>query len=215
MYFALLGVLLGVPAYYIARSKGRSEHWWIALVLAPSLVTWALPAFFPYLWLPPLGPAVSLVALGVLHLLPSLPGAKGDAYLKITFPCPECHKAISFPRVAEGTAELCPECGEVIRVQTDASSPVRTKRPRPRPAQASGPVCFTTYGREDSALLLKTLFAERDIDAQVVADDGGGVYGMSIGATGYRVVIDAAAWDAAVRVESEHARSLEESAGAK
>ncbi len=48
-------------------------------------------------------------------------GAPGDAIFQITFACPACRESITFDFDREGFAELCPKCGEIVRVPKKTS----------------------------------------------------------------------------------------------
>lgn len=194
MYLMAIAWLFGVPAYYLAKSKGRS---------GPIYGTITVLLGWPINWFGAFGFILPAAFLGVLYLIPEKPGAPGKAYLTITFVCPECGKTISFPRHREGVAELCPECGELIRVPEDEHSPKATTRDRGKPAVTQGDVCFESFARPASAHQLAAILKGNGVEARVSADDGGGMLPYLGSAQGYRIMIDVDQWDAAVAIEKE------------
>jgi len=191
---AALASVFGVPAYYLARSKGRSGFSYAFFMVILGLPSVVLGLF---------GFILPAIGLGILYLLPGKSGAPGNAYLKITFACPECGKTISFPRDREGAAELCPACGELIRVLTDEHSPEPSQRDRRKPQVAEGEVCFESFARQEPAHVLVAILSENGVRARMAADDGGGFAGFIGSAEGYRVLINVEDWDEAVRIEKE------------
>jgi hypothetical protein len=194
MYLMAIAWLFGVPAYYLAKSKGRSGRAYAILTVLLGIPVSGLGAFGFVL------PAASLV---VVFLLPARPGAPGKAYLRIVFPCPECGETVSFPRHREGVAEFCPECGELIRVPEDEHSPKPTAHDRRKPTAARGEACFESFGRLEPAQQLAAILNGGGVNARVASDSGGGVLPHIGNTEGHRVMIDAAQWDEAVDIERQ------------
>lgn len=199
----LIVVLFLVPIYYIAKSKGRSGASYS--VAAGVLALLALDA--PMMWDEPrlgsLQLAFPAAVLLLVALLPVRPGAPGKAYLKIEFACPECGQTVTFPREREGAAELCPKCGELIRVATDEFSPVSGPTRRTKPEGVAGEVCFDTFGRPEPADQLAAILNDNGVNARVSSDGGGGVLPQVGNTQGHRVMIDVAQWEDAVKIEQE------------
>ena len=194
MYLMAIAWLFGVPAYYLAKSKGRSGPIYGTVTV---LLGWTIS------WFGAFGFILPAACLGILYLLPEKPGAPGKAYLKITFACPECGKTISFPRHREGVAELCPECNELIRVPEDQHSPEAPARDRRRPTVAQGEVCFESFSSSASAQQLVAILKGNGVEARVAGDDCGGMLPHIGNAQGYRIMIDVDQWDEAVKIEKE------------
>jgi len=195
--------LFVVPAYYLAKSKGRSGLGYAILTVLScyfaQLLGTSSPAFsFSLSFILP------AVTLGILYVLPAKHGAPGEAYLTITAKCPMCGETVSFPRRREGFAESCPECGEVVTVPTDAYSPKSPPHDRRKPDVTEGEVCFVSFGLEEPADLLAALLNDNGVPARVV---GATFIGF---VEGYRVIINAADWDQAVRIERDSELAGEE-----
>lgn len=112
---SVLGLFFVQPAYYRLKSKGHASGPFISITMAICGFSIILAAtVYPKLFIGALlaPPALWFIA----HALPPKPGAPGDAYYQITFPCPKCQQSITFPREREGCAVLCPQCKELIRV---------------------------------------------------------------------------------------------------
>lgn len=199
----LIAVLFLIPIYYVAKSKGRSG----AVCSIAAGIGAAIGFFAPMMWNEPrlaiLQFALPAAVLLVVAALPGRLGAPGKAYFKIVFTCPECGQTVTFPRASEGTAELCPKCQELIRVPTDEFSPKANPKRRNKPVGASGEVCFETFGRAASADQLAAILNDQGVKARVTSDSGGGVLPQIGNAQGHRVIIDAAQWEDAVKIESD------------
>ena len=122
----LLGIALCFlfvsPAYYRLRVKGYRPWPFVLPAAALYLVFAALGLSLDVAWygVSVLPPACLFV---VAMLIPACPGAPGKALLQVEFHCPECEKSVRFPRSAEGRAVLCPECGELVRVEDENALP--------------------------------------------------------------------------------------------
>ena len=194
MYLIAIAWVLGVPAYYLAKAKGRSGGVYAILIVALGLFTFG---FGPLALLAP------VAAFGVLYLLPARPGAPGKAYLKIVFACPECGKTITFPRSREGDARLCPECGEIIRVPQDKYSPKASIRGGGMPTVEEGEVCFESFGMAAPAQQLAAYLSAHGVSARVSGDDAGGALPYVGNTQGHNVLIDASQWEEAARLVQE------------
>lgn len=198
----LLAVVFLVPAYYLAKSKGYN----VTVILACSAaLSMGLPQVLSILeisdGMPWLYIALPCLVLGIIWLLPERAGAPGKQYLKITFDCPECKVEVTFPRSAEGKAELCPECGEVISVPLDEFSPKSSAPIRTKPTMESGPVCYASFGDEMVAAQLQALFEDNEIESEIIDGTGGGSMPQLSGSQGFKLNINIDDWDKAVEVE--------------
>ena len=198
---ALVIVLL-LPIYYIAKSKGYNAA---RVCVVAGLIGWLGPVVVQFSrtsepTLPLSDITVPLIVLAVVWLLPARKGAPGKTYLKITFQCPECHQPIVFGREREGCAELCPKCGEIVTVPRDQFSPKPSSRSKTRPHASDGEVCFEDFIRQEDAIRLQTLLEANGIACRVVGNDAGGVMGQVCVWQDFKVVIDARDWDEAVRI---------------
>jgi len=204
----LIGVLFVVPIYYIARSKGYNGGLWgtVAAVLALSGM-WA-GAWVPVPGIGILEILLPAATLGLIWIMAPKPGAPGKAYLKITFPCSECGKSVTFKREQEGRAQLCPECGELISVPMDEHSPSPTRDTREKPPRTDGAVCLESFGLPDPAIQLVALLKANGINALFEGDDAGGTLPNVAVTTGYRVMIDVRQWEAAVAVMENQGEPL-------
>ncbi len=152
MELMALAVLFLLPTYYLAKSKGYNAL--IVLVFGTVLsfgVPWIIYLIYDRLFIG-LEIVFPVMALFVVWLLPRKDGAPGRSYLKITFPCPECHETVSFARRYEGTAKICPMCSEIITIPWDEFSPPEASIDRRKPDQTSGSVCFSSFGIGQSKL---------------------------------------------------------------
>lgn len=196
MYLMAIAWLFAVPAYYLAKSKGRSGFGY-------AILTMALANPIPFIGYVAFGFILAALPLVLLYFLPAQPGALGEKYLKIIFPCPECGQTVSFPRHREGLAVSCPHCGEMIRVPEDEHSPPPAVHNRTKPATTQGEVCFESFGQLEPAHVLVAILSDNGIKARVVSDSGGGVLPQIGNTEGHKVMIDAGQWDEAVIVEKQ------------
>ena len=220
MIVALITVMFLAPAYYTATSKGYH----IGLILtAIAILSMGIPIIMdlshqadvsipdsdiPYLsslWVI-IFPAL---AWGMVRLLPARESAPGQDYLEITFECPECRGEVTCHRSKEGQAELCPGCGEMIRVPLDEFSPEPIEHTREKPAITSGWVCFDSFSDEMCALQLHALLEEYGIESEVVGETGSGALPQLGGTHGFKVVIDINDWDQAVEIEEAAAEEVD------
>lgn len=211
MAWMIVGILFLVPIYDAARSKGRNPTGYVGAAAVLAFAAWAC-ALFADLGLSPEGPlpalggafmlALPAAVLFIVLLLKPLKGAPGEAYLKITFPCPRCGAINTFDREREGFADLCPQCGELVTVPTDRHSPQPEPPARREPGATEGEVCLERYGRKEVADLTQVILADNGIPARVAGDDGGGTLPMAA-LGGYRVLIDRNDWDRAVAILQE------------
>ncbi len=195
----LISVLFLVPIYYLARSKGYNGGIFATATGVLALIIGNIPVpQFGILYI--VLPAAVLI---LVSLLKPKADAPGESYLKIVFPCPECAKTVSFPRHREGVAELCPECGELIRVPEDEHSPKPSARDRTKPPATQGEVCLESFGRPEPADQLAAILNDSGINARVASDSGGGVLPQIGNTEGHRVMIDATQWNEAVEIERQ------------
>lgn len=193
MFLMAIAWVFAVPAYYLARSKGRLGGFYAILILLMGV-----PAYW-------IGPAVFIapgIVVLVLYALPAKPGAPGESYLQIEFSCPECNQVVAFPRHREGVAVLCPKCGELISVPTDEHSAPATGKDRPVPDPGDGIVIYDSFGRPEPAHRLAAILNDNGVTAEVVSDSGGGVLPHVGNTLGYRVRIDASQWELATEIEA-------------
>lgn len=207
-----IAVLFLIPTYYLAKSKGYN----VALILvASAIISMGVPIIINILNNEDLMSsgieiAFPLLALVTVWLLPEKNGAPGKKYLKITFECPECKNEITFPRSAEGLAELCPKCEEIITVPLDEFSPKPIEHVKEKPAIASGLVCFASFGNEMSALQLQAELEDNGIETQLIGGTGGGSLPQIGAAEGFKIAIDIDDWDRAIEIEKIANQSPEE-----
>ena len=202
-------VVVLLPAYYLAKSKGYN----IATVLAACAFFSAMPLFINLLTqhepIPALNLTFPLVALAIVWLLPAKKDAPGKHYLKITFECPECKKEVTFPRCKEGLADLCPKCGEVIHVPMDEFSPKPSIPKRIKPGISSGQVCYASFGDEMLALQMYALLEDNGIESEIIDGTGGGSMPQLSGSQGFKLAIDIDDWDKAAEIEKTALESTE------
>lgn len=204
MYPIVVSVLCLVPSYYMAKSKGYDATW--ACVIAGA-IGFLAPFILHYITEQPRLPFAditpALIVLYAVWLLPAKKDAPGHKYLKITFSCPECRETITFPRSREGTAELCPKCGEIVNVPEDEYSPKTIPRKQQKPRISEGSVFFNSYGNEMKAILMKNVLESNGVKTELVEGTGGGVLASLSGSEGFRIFIDIQDWDKAVAIEKE------------
>ena len=194
-----LTVLFLIPIYYLAKSKGYNALPVCIVCGAVGFITpLALHVFLGEDLFPFADCTAALGALVVVWLLPAKKGAPGKAYLKITFNCPECKTSVTFKRHEEGTAQLCPACGEIITVPLDEFSPKTAIHKARNPAPIDGMRCFETYANEVKALEVKALLEGNGIPAEIVSDAGGGMLPQIGISQGYNVMVKTEDWDRAI-----------------
>lgn len=196
----VLVVLVLLPIYYLAKSKGYNV---VLVCIIPGIIGCLTPYAlhtmggklpFPFIYL-----TLPLIALLAVWLLPAKKGAPGKAYFKITFQCPECHQCITFKRDREGCAELCPKCGEIVTVPTDQFTPTTQPRTKMRPQTSEGEVCFDSFIRQEDASLLHIQLESHGIPSRIVSDDGCGLMGAAW--QDHKVIITAKDWDKAIDIQ--------------
>ena len=119
----LIALAFLVPIWRIASSKGYSGRAFVLVSGIPAFIATAIEvtlkpqagAVTTLLAVAELG--VPLLVLGLAAILPTRPGAPGKAWRTITFPCPECGKALSFKRELEGLVRQCPQCDAIVTVR--------------------------------------------------------------------------------------------------
>lgn len=194
-------VLILLPAYYLAKSKGYN----VVLVLVFAAIISAIPMlvrmFNGGLYFPAADLTFPLLVLFAIWLLPARAGAPGKKHLKITFTCPECNEEVSFNRRCEGKAELCPKCGEIVSVPLDAFSVAPTPRKRDKPNIRSGSVCFASFGDEMLALQLQALLESHGVKSEIIDGTSGGTLPQLSGTLGFKLSIDIDDWNKAVETE--------------
>ena len=202
MYWILIGALFLVPVYYRAKAIGYNGGVWAA-------TAGCLGAGFFLISLITPSPIFTLLSFGVpaaflaaTFVIPIKANAPGEAYLTITFACPECGRTVSFPRRSEGDAELCPECGEIIRVPKDEFSPKPSSGNGGTTGDTKDEVCFETFGLPDQAHLLAAVLSHNGVPARVVSDDARPISYIAA-VLGYRVMIDPAQWDEAAKIREQ------------
>lgn len=197
-----LTVVVLLPIYYLAKSKGYNVA---VMLIASAVLGVGLPIVMQIYndedLLPVIDITFPFLALFIVWLLPPKEGAPGEKYLKITFTCPECNEEVTFGRSHEGNAELCPKCGEIIKIPLDGFSPPMLSKNRDKSNVASGPVCFATFGNEMLALQMHALLADHGIDSEIIEGTGGGMLPQLSGTQGFKLTIDAKDWEEAVEVE--------------
>lgn len=203
MYWMFVGAFFLVPIYYRAKAKGFNGVVWAVAALCLGVGSLLASIVIPWPILSVLGFGFPAAVLLGMFILPARPGAPGSAYLKITFQCPECDQTIWFPRHAEGTAELCPECGEIVTVPKDDHSPRPSPKAVRKPQEAEGPVLLESFGRPLPARLLAAVLNDNGINAFVSGDDAGGALPHVGNTQGYRVMIDATDWDDAMKFREQ------------
>ena len=194
-------VLFLIPLFYLAKSKGFSAGKLVAIATLLSLSSGLSTLLIDSqaLWLGQfIFPAIILLATWII---PAKEGAPGKAYLKISFTCPECKEEVTFERRFEGRAELCPKCGEIITVPLDEFSPKPKEHTKIKPALSEGQVCFADFGDEMAAIQLTAMLEDSGIKTNMISGIGGGTLPQLGGTQGFKVVIDAGDWDAAVEIE--------------
>lgn len=197
----LISILFIVPVYYLAKSKGYSGAVFGITAAALAFVCWfPLPVAIPALGILEL--ILPATVLLIVALLPKRQGAPGKEYLKITMQCPECLETIEFDREREGMAELCPKCGEIIRVPTDQWSPKSVEAARRKPVVTSGEVCFDRFGQRAAAYEIQTILTSNGISSRVIENDAGGSLPL-IAIAQYPLMIDIADWDKVSQIEKE------------
>ncbi len=196
LYLMLITWMFGIPAYYLAKSKGRSGkfHGIFAVILGIPLgplflLSFILPAAF----------------LLILYLLPAKAGAPGKAYLHITFPCPECGQTITFPRRKEGDADICPLCNELVHIPTDKFS--QRRQPTTQPNTDHGLAILETFSQRPPADILAAILNDNDITAHVISDDWNATATLLGSGSGCRVMVEAENWDAALALREEFAQN--------
>jgi rRNA maturation protein Nop10 len=203
VYCVVAAGLLLTPAYYLAKSKGH--NWGIPITIAGCL---GAGSFLATVGADPvvltvISFAIPGVCLLITFLIPPEVGAPGKTYLTIRLTCPECGEEVSFPRRREGNGVLCPECGELIHVPKDDSSPEPSAVQDDTDVDGESEVCFRIVGLPEDANLLASALSESGVPARVTSDDGKPVAYFA-SALGYRVMIDAARWDEAERIEQRY-----------
>ena len=208
MMFMLTACLFGLPAFYLAQSKGFRGGWFLVSTIILTFITQVVgPHAIVY---DPVILTISLLINGVplliAFMMPARPGAPGRAYLTIRFDCPECSRPLAFPRHREGMPVLCPECEEIITVPKDEFSPPETPAVKhEKPAPDKGVVVFETFGSESAAMQLNALLNDSGIKAFISSDNAGGLMPQLGMTQGYAVHIDAAQWEEADQLRQQNA----------
>jgi hypothetical protein len=181
-----------LPAYHGLKAKAYDPRPFVSSTIVLCALALALGAKYPA------ANAVVLAVAGGLLLLVTLlrprPGAPGEAYLKIGFPCPECGRPVEFPRDREGCAELCPECGELICVPAGlaAGAAPAASRPRRRGGSAD-PVPVGRFLRPETAELAREKLEAGGVEAFVADAVTANVQpGIHWAAGGVRLMVRAA-----------------------
>ena len=196
----LIAVLFLVPLYYISKSKGLNAAKLTTVATLLSIACTVASFFFPYVGFGQIiFPAIFLFSV---WLIPRKGGAPGKQYLKIIFDCPECKAEVKFPRSKENTADLCPKCGEVIRIPMDEYSPKPSITERVKPSISSGHVCYANFGDEMLAAQMQALFEDNGIESEIIDGTGGGSLPQLGGIEGFKIAIDIEDWDKAVEIEN-------------
>jgi endogenous inhibitor of DNA gyrase (YacG/DUF329 family) len=125
----IIALVFLIPIWRIARSKGYNGRAFVLVAGTPAAIATAISvllepqsdAMAMLLMVATIG--IPLLTLGLAAVLPTRPGAPGKAWLKITFPCPDCGHSLSFGRELEGLNRQCPKCDEIVTVsdKSDAS----------------------------------------------------------------------------------------------
>ena len=198
LYLSGVAMLFLIPTYYIARSKGFNGTVFalipgmISVVLGISMVILELPwlAFGVY--------AIPAVCLGIVWLLMPRAPASSRAHPRITFNCPKCNGDIRFGREREGKAELCRQCGSLIKVPDDEFSPDALPRtPMSQPAKSRDEILLEQFIQLESAYALRAVLLNSGIDCRVI--EGSTAYPLGL-MEGNRVMIDAKDWPQAQSV---------------
>lgn len=203
MWVIAICVLFLIPAYYLARSKGYN--------LTPVLITSGsiglfVPLIiltFPNLNLQLPGLILTATPLFIAWILPVKENAPGKRYLSIRFDCPECAEMVKFSRAKEGTAVLCPKCGEIITVPIDEFSLKTPTEDKEKPTVSSGSVCFAHFGDEMAAQELLVQLRNGGINAEFIDGTGSGMLPQFAGTQGFKIEINIADWDKAVEIKRE------------
>ncbi len=124
----LLALIFLIPIWRIARSKGYSGRLFVFAAGIPASIAVAIDvvlrphsdAMALLITLAEIG--IPLLTLGLVAVLPTRAGAPGKAWLKITFPCPDCGTSISFNRELEGLVRQCPNCDEIVTVNDNSDA---------------------------------------------------------------------------------------------
>lgn len=192
----IIAVLFLAPLYYLSKSKGFNAVKLVTIATLLSVACTLASFFVPYIGYGQLFfPAIFLL---VAWTIPPKEGAPGKAYFKITFNCPECKKEVTFKREKEGSAELCPECGEIISVPKDEPSPEsKTERKQP---QQEGKVQLDSYAWEAPATTMKLLLESHGIDAEIIGSTESGVLGPLAAPSGFKLVVDSKDWEVADKI---------------
>ena len=118
----LIALVFLVPIWRIATSKGYNGRAFVLIAGIPAAIAQAIDVMIR-----PESPTagylisagvlgIPLLTLGLAAVLPTRAGAPGKAWRKVTFPCPDCGRVISFNRELEGLARECPHCDEIVTV---------------------------------------------------------------------------------------------------
>ena len=196
-----LTVVILLPAYYLAKSKGYNVVRVLIFAAIVSTIPMVIRMLNDDLPFPFADFTFPLLVLFVIWLLPEREGAPGKKYLKITFDCPECKEGVIFPRSKEGKAELCPMCGEIIKVPFDEFSSKPSLPKRDKPNIVSGSVCYASFGDEMLAVQMQALFEDSGIESEVINGTGGGSLPQFSGTQGFKLSIDIKDWDNVVEIE--------------
>ena len=146
-----LGIALAVifvsPAFYRLKAKGYGTRGAVLVTVGLTVLLFAVGGSYNANgWVAGLLLPAALFVLSLL--LPVRPGAPGTAYLKISFPCPECGETVDFDRDAERRAVLCPACHELIRVPAGEDAPVTPAQDlKSAPVPVNGERDFVTIGK--------------------------------------------------------------------
>jgi len=203
MFLAIAAaVLFLVPAYNRLRAKGYAP----GLFLWPTIMLVALG--FGLGTVHPAGQFLCLVISAGLYVLavalPERQGAPGNRYLRITFPCPECGRQISFGRDYEGRAELCPLCGELITVPIEGVAVESPPSPAPAPPKRGGsrdPVELRRFLNPEQAEMARQRLNAANIDAFVADSIVAHIHpGAEWASGGVRLMVAAGDIDAAREV---------------
>ena len=119
----IIALVFLIPIWRITSSKGYNGKAFVFAAGIPASIaqiigiTLEIESDTMELLIPVGTLGIPLLTLGLAAILPTRPGAPGKAWMKITFPCPDCGETISFNRELEGLTRQCPKCDEIVTVK--------------------------------------------------------------------------------------------------